>query len=112
VAEYVQRRAAGLEWLTEPWPARTRFPTPPPDPPHRDLLAARIGLLAPQAVQDAWTQLVDAAERLDWNVNENGDRDEEGELTAAVDDPDVVATRKAIERLTVALRQAIEADRH
>jgi hypothetical protein len=112
IAEYAQRRAEALDWLTEEWPYRTRFPAPPPNPPHRGVLTARTSLLAPQAVQEAWRQLVDAVDKLDWNVREDGHHDEEGQLMTSADNPDVTETQDAIQKLMAAIRRAAEADRH
>jgi hypothetical protein len=76
-----------------------------PDMPHRDLITARLALIAPSHVVRLWDELTAAWETLAWNVQQDGPVNDQWQYQIDANDRDAVRLRQAIKDLTSALRQ-------
>ncbi|MDQ7903070.1 hypothetical protein RB614_00860 [Phytohabitans sp. ZYX-F-186] len=81
-----------------------------PETPHQDLTTARLHLIAPEEVMRRWDELIHAWEVMTWNMEQDGPVNERGQYHASEDQADVKRVRRAIEGLTVALREAAGAE--
>ncbi|WP_204297420.1 hypothetical protein [Actinoplanes campanulatus] len=105
VAEYVQRLESGFEAITDPYG----------DAPsgwseqlvHPQRLSARVKLLAPRSVRDAWTAFERAETHLDWDLNENPDGFHGGGPYLKPDNAVVSAARQSVGELQRVLREAM-----
>ncbi|MEU9513072.1 hypothetical protein [Micromonospora sp. NPDC048169] len=70
-------------------------------------LTARISLLAPRDVRDAWRDFLEAEDRLRWEWYENPDVDPEGTIYVDPADPVALRTAEALRGLQQSLRAAV-----
>lgn len=91
------------ETVTDPMYRQSAYKWP--DMPHRDLITARLHLVAPVELMTRWDELTVAWDALCWNLQEDGPANDHGEFYAAEDSADITRVRHAIETLTAELRQ-------
>lgn len=94
---FAQVQRGSLDNLIDPYGSATGRSRPTTV--HVDTITARMVLLAPPAVEDAWRELVKAVDILAWNLSEDNSVDENGQFTSSDDSPDVVRVDRAIKRL-------------
>lgn len=82
-----------------------------PSMPHRDLISARLGLIAPLGLVEHWDALIVAWDALSWNLQQDGPATEHGEYYVDSKSADVTRVRNASQALTTQLRQAAGAER-
>lgn len=100
---YAESIKTALDELADPYGNSTgvRVPTV-----HTDLITARMRLIAPVELQEAWHELVRSYEVLAWNLNENGPTGPDGMWHLPATDPDPVRVSAAITVIVSAARSA------
>lgn len=79
-----------------------------PEMPHRDLIAARLQLVAPPELFKSWSKLTSAWDALSWNIQQDGPVNEYGDYYREADATDVIRVRSASEALIVELRRVAD----
>jgi hypothetical protein len=79
-----------------------------PEGPHRDLITARLRLIAPPSVIHAWQELTSAWDALMWNAEQDGPVNRRGDYHLQGEDADVVRVQAAITGLITALHRAMD----
>ena len=74
---------------------------------HRDLVTARLRLLASASIVERWSALMTAWDVLAWNAEQDGPVNHRGDYHLRPDDPEVVRVREATRDLIEAFRREL-----